>query len=128
VYDSAAVQNVKLKHLSACFESHNERYSVARRLKDRIEFSVYDLLKEHSTSPPGSIYGNFDLVLCSNLLFYYKPAIQQFIVNKLCDALSGGGYLVTGEAERAIVERSHIFQPVSRLAAVYRKMKNKGDL
>lgn len=127
VYDSAAVQNVRLKHLTRCFESRNGTYNVARRLKDRIEFSIYDLLEEHSTSPPGSIYGDFDLVLCSNLLFYYNPANQQHITNKVCHALSGSGYLVTGEAERAIVDRAHIFQPVSRLAAVYRKMKKKGD-
>ncbi|MCX6690641.1 MAG: protein-glutamate O-methyltransferase CheR [Methanoregula sp.] len=128
VYDLAAVQNVRQKHLTTGFNSHNGTYSVVRRLKDRIEFSVYDLFEEHSASPPGSIYGDFDLVLCSNLLFYYRPEIQQFIVNKLCHSMSSGGYLVTGEAERAIVERSHIFQPVSRLAAVYRKKLNKGDL
>jgi len=120
VYDVAAVQNVRLKHIHSCFEANNKSYSVARRLRDRIEFSFYDLLDERSTSPPGSIYGDFDLVFCSNLLFYYKPAIQQFIMNKLCNALSCGGYLVTGEAERAIVERTNLME-ISPMSGIYRK-------
>lgn len=121
VYDAAAVQNVRLKYIDSCFESHNVRYSVAGRLKKRIEFSFYDLIDERSTSPPGSIYGDFDLVFCSNLLFYYKPEIQQVILNKVIHALSCGGYLVTGEAERAIVEERTTLIELFPMSAVYRK-------
>jgi chemotaxis methyl-accepting protein methylase len=120
VYDAAAVQNVRLKHLKSCFESHNGVYSIAGRIKERIEFSFYDLLDERSTSPPGSIYGDFDLVFCSNLLFYYTPTIQQFILNKVCHSLSYGGYFVTGEAERGIVEATNLGE-IFPMSAVYRK-------
>jgi chemotaxis protein methyltransferase CheR len=127
VYDATAVQNVRLKHINSCFEAGHGSYPVARRLRDRIEFSFYDLLDERSTSPPGSIYGDFDLILCSNLLFYYKPETQRFIMKKLCNALSHGGYLVTGEAERAIVERTNL-QEISTMSAVYRKSTKRKDL
>jgi chemotaxis methyl-accepting protein methylase len=124
VYDAAAVQNVRLKHITSCFETGLGSYPVARRLRDRIEFSFYDLLDERSTSPPGSIYGDFDLIFCSNLLFYYKPDTQRYIMKKLCNALSHGGYLVTGEAERAIVERINL-QEISPMCAVYRKTNER---
>jgi len=124
VYDEGAVQNVRLKHIISCFEAGHGSYPVARRLRDRIEFSFYDLLDERSTSPPGSIYGDFDLIFCSNLLFYYKPETQHFIMKKLCNALSHGGYLVTGEAERAIVERINL-QEISTMSAVYRKTNER---
>jgi chemotaxis methyl-accepting protein methylase len=120
MYDATAVQNVRLKHLQSCFEANNKSYSVARRLRDRIDFSSYDLLDERSTSPPGSIYGDFDLVFCSNLLFYYKPEVRQFIINKVCHSLSYGGYLVTGEAERGIVDTINL-EEISPMSAVYRK-------
>ena len=120
VYDAAAVQNVRLKHIQSCFAVQKGSYSVAGRLREHIEFSFYDLLDERSTSPPGSIYGDFDLVFCSNLLFYYTPAIRQFILNKLCHSLAPGGYFVTGEAERSIVETINL-QEISPLSAVYRK-------
>ena len=122
VYDAGAVQNVRLKHLQSCFESHNGVYSVSGRIKERIEFSFYDLLDERSSSPPGSIYGDFDLVFCSNLLFYYTPTIQQFILNKVCHSLSYGGYFVTGEAERGIVDTINL-EEISPMSAVYRKTK-----
>jgi len=120
VYNAAEVQNVKLKHIHSCFESHNSSYSIDGRLKQKIEFSYYDLLDERSTCPSGSIYGDFDIVFCSNLLFYYRPEIQQLILKKICCALSRGGYLVTGEAERAIVERTSLFE-IFPMSAVYRK-------
>lgn len=121
VYDAAAVQNVRLKHLAAYFWSHGETYEVVPRLKAHIDFSSCDLLDEHSTSPPSSIYGDFDLVICSNLLFYYRREIRQFIIDKLFHSLSPGGYLVTSEAEREILEQTDGLYPVFRPAAVYRK-------
>jgi len=120
VYDAAAVQNVRLRHIQSCFEAGHGSYQVVRGLRDRIEFSFYDLLDERSTSPPGSIYGDFDLIFCSNLLFYYKPDTQRYIMKKLCNALSHGGYFVTGEAERAIVEQTNLWE-ISTMSAVYRK-------
>lgn len=120
VYDAAALQNVKLKHIQSCFESHNGSYSIDARLKQKIEFSNYDLLDERSTCPSGSIYGDFDIVFCSNLLFYYRPEIRQLILKKVCCALSRGGYLVTGEAERAIVESTSLSE-IFPMSAVYRK-------
>lgn len=124
VYDAVTVQNVRLKHMNSCFESHNKSYPVACRLKERIDFSFYDLLDEHSTSPSESIYGDFDLIFCSNLLFYYKPEHQQFILKKVCNSLSSGGYLVTGEAERAIVETTDLVE-ISPLSAIYRKTSDR---
>jgi chemotaxis methyl-accepting protein methylase len=124
VYDTTAVQNVKLKHFQSCFKSHNGSYSIDGRLKQKIEFSYYDLLDERSTCPSGSIYGDFDIVFCSNLLFYYTQETQQFILNKLCHSLSSGGYLVTGEAERAIVKRTGLSE-IFPMSAVYRKTNER---
>ncbi len=120
VYDAAAVQNVQLKHIRSSFSEQNGSYTIARRIRERIEFSFYDLLDERSTSPPGSIYGDFDLVFCSNLLFYYTPAIRKFILNKVCHSLSDGGYLVTGEAERSILETINLDE-ISPMSGIYQK-------
>lgn len=125
VYDAAAVQNVRLKQLGTYFRSCGDSYEVVPRLKDHIEFSRYDLLDRHSTSPAASIYGNFDLVFCSNLLFYYRPESRQFIIDKLYNSLAHGGYLVTGEAEREMIEKTSDLYPVFRPAAVYRKGRRR---
>ena len=110
-----------MKHIDTYFTSNHDTWSVTQGLKDRIEFSVYDLLDTQSFCPPGSIFGDLDLILCCNLLIYYQPDIQQGILKKISRAFTDGGYLACGETERAIVERSNLFEEISCQSAVYRK-------
>ena len=70
-----------------------------------IDFSVFDLFSEQLSSPPASIFGDFNLVICANLLFYYKHEFRKIILEKVGSCLAKGGYLVTGETERDILLR-----------------------
>ncbi len=128
VYDLMTVQNVRLGHFDSCFRSNQETCSVIQRLKDRIDFSFYDLLDQESSSPPASIFGDFDLIFCSNLLFYYQPDTQQFILSKIHHALGDEGYLACGETERALVEKTGLFTEVCRPSAIFKKNTKRGDL
>ncbi len=121
VYDRAAVQNVRLRHLQAYFTIDGNAYAVAPGLRKRVDFSTFDLLDDSSVSPPACLYGDFDLVLCCNLLFYYGSDIRLSILGKVCRALSPGGYFVTGEAERDVVSSRKLLRAVAPPAAVFRK-------
>jgi len=123
VYDFASVQQLRLKHLRKYFTVTGDTYRIAAALKTRVDFSAYDLLATGSTSPPAAIYGDFDLIFCCNLLFYYRPEVRQRILDKICRALRPGGYLVTGEAEREIVARQTGLHAVAPPAAVFQKRK-----
>jgi len=120
VYDQNAVQNVKMKHLYKYFSKQGETYSVVPQLKQWVNFSAYDLLDKATVNPPESIYGDFDIVMCSNLLFYYKPDLQQVIINKIQQAMTATGYLVTGEAEKRIVENESKLQTLLTSTAIFR--------
>jgi chemotaxis protein methyltransferase CheR len=121
VYDEAALGNTRLKHVRAHFAQQGNVYEVIPRLRDRIDFSVYDLLDGRGTCPPASIYGGFDLVFCSNLLFYYTPEVRESILGQVRGCLSDRGYLVTGEAEKGIVEQAGGLRAVAPPAAVYQR-------
>ena len=121
VYSAEAVGNVRLHQLDECFTRHGECFAIASRLRDQVNFSAYDLLDEDTSSPQASIYGDFDLILCCNLLFYYRPCIQQRILDKLCRDLVPGGYLVTGETERKTVAARDGLCALSAAAAVFHK-------
>ena len=121
VYDPAAVGEVRLKHISDYFTEDGGSYTVTDALKGRVSFSVYDLLDERSSCPPSAIYAEFDLALCSNLLFYYRPDIRPSILNKLERCLRPDGHLVTDGAARDIVARHEGFRAVFPGATVYRK-------
>lgn len=123
VYAAPSLQNVRTKHMDACFTRQGDAWQVAGWLREAVNFSQYDLLAERSGSPPGSIYGDFDLVLCSNVLFYYRPEAQRIILDRLYNSLSPTGYLMTGEAERSIVEARPGLHPVAPPTAVFRKVE-----
>ncbi|MGA7828808.1 MAG: protein-glutamate O-methyltransferase CheR [Geobacteraceae bacterium] len=121
VYDFSAVRNLRAKHLHEYFTCSDETYSIVPRIKAHVDFSCYNLLDGHSVSPPASIFGDFDLVLCSNLLFYYKPDMREIILDKAYRSLSPNGYLVTGEAERDMIAGRKGLRAVAPPAAIFQK-------
>jgi len=82
---------------------------------------VFDLFDEQLLCPPGCIFGDFDLVLCSNLLFYYKDEYRKSILERIGKCMKSGGYLVTGEVERDIL-LCHNFREVFPQSAIFQKM------
>lgn len=127
VYDAASIRNVRLRHLDSCFTAEGNAHAVVPRIRNQVHFSAYDMLDATSKSPSPSIYGDFNLVFCSNLLFYYRVDVRRFILEKIRQSLAVDGYLVTGEAERSIVEKIGGFRPVSPPATVFRKTWTGGD-
>jgi len=120
VYQEAALSKVSLNRAKRFFTQRGEKYTVIHKLKEYIDFSVFDLLIETGHCPPASIYGNFDLVFCCNLLFYYKPEYRQRILNKAGDSIAKNGYLVTGETEREIAKKQQ-FKEVFANSAIFQK-------
>ncbi|MBE3133830.1 MAG: hypothetical protein IMZ55_10165 [Acidobacteria bacterium] len=97
-----------------------ERRLAAER-RERVGFSVCDLLDTRSTCPAASIFGEFDVVLCCNLLLYYRPDIRRFILGKVQGCLAPNSYLVTGEAERELVQGASGLRAVAPPAAVFHR-------
>lgn len=127
VYDLASVRNVPLKHIRRYFTAKGDSYKIVDRIKNRVDFSVFDLLDERSESPAASIYGDFDLVICSNLLFYYRPEVRQAILGRICRSLAANGILVTGEAERDIVSKQGGLRAVAPPSAIFQQIMRRGD-
>jgi chemotaxis protein methyltransferase CheR len=121
-YSAAALNNLNLKRVKQWFSKHGDTYNIKPELKQNIDFSVFDLLSGQYGSPPASIFGDFDLVVCANLLFYYKPEYQLKILQKAGNCLASGGYLITGETERNILLR-HNFNEVYPQSAIFRRME-----
>jgi chemotaxis protein methyltransferase CheR len=123
VYSAEEVSNVRLRHLNACFTRQGTAFAVATRLREHVGFAPYDLLDATTTCPPASIFGGFDLVLCCNVLLYYRRAQQSLILDKLVGCLVPGGYLVVGETERQIAQTSARIAEVPAQAPTYRVRK-----
>jgi chemotaxis protein methyltransferase CheR len=120
-FDIKAIRNTKIEYVDRYFRQEGELYVLSQILKEQVNFSHYDLLDSDSSSPPESIYGDFDLVMCSNVLFYYQPEFQQFILRKISNSLKSGGFFITGEAETNIVSSYGAFRQFVSPAAIFIK-------
>jgi len=119
IYDFDAVKPTPYSFIKKYFIKTGNFYSIRERIKAMVEFSHYDLLDTTSSAPPASIYGDFDLVMCSNVLFYYKPEIQKMILEKFRKTIRKGGFFITGEAETGIVNSAAGFKHFIPSAPLY---------
>jgi len=119
-YRLESIENVKYRLLKKYFVSKGKLFQLIPEIRDLVSFSAYDLLDKKSYAPPESIFGNFDIVFCRNVLIYFDAKHQDQIFDKLYRSLSKQGYLVLGEAEipsakyqrrfRKVIECCHIYQ------------------
>lgn len=123
VYPEDALKNVSYSRIKNYFSKKGDSFIVHQQLKEHIDFSTFDLLSKECSCPPASIFGNFDIVFCANLLFYYNPKVQKLILDKVDSCLANNGYLIVGEAERDFLlkynykegfPQSGIFQKMER--------------
>lgn len=119
-YGCEALRNVRLRHLATCFEERGGVHRIADRLRERVEFSCYDLLDPATTNPPAGVFGDFDLVVCANVLFYYRPQAQHVILQKIKKSLAPDGFFATGDTERQLIEARGGFRGAAPPLAVFR--------
>ncbi|MFZ4579280.1 MAG: CheR family methyltransferase [Myxococcota bacterium] len=120
-YSEADLRHVRLAQLRRWFSATGHEHQIARELRDRVDFSRYDLLDPDSCCPPASIFGEFDVILCCNLLFYYRHAVRLQILDKLQRCLVPGGVLVTSESEAQIVADMGDVGPYGLHTPLFRK-------
>ncbi len=121
VYCFDQVRDVGYGILRRYFTQKNDSYLLAPEIKKMVNFSYYDMVDPKTYVPPESVFGNFDLVLCRNLLIYFRSERQALIFNKLTRSLAGGGYLVLGEAERPTRGTAGRFREENDYCRIYRK-------
>ena len=122
VFDQKNIQNTSQGFISSYFSIQGQSYTISDKIKKYIDFSRYDLLDQKTDAPPSSIFGGFDIIMCSNVLFYYKPVIQKQILNKLYRSLNSGGFLLTGEAEIAIIRGDRNFKQFASPSTIFVKV------
>ena len=87
----------------------------------KIQFSIYDLLYKNSYAPSESIFGDFDLVLCRNVLIYFNQEFQKLILNKLIKSLAPKGVLMLGESEVLGDSFKEKLRQISKYAKIFEK-------
>ena len=118
IYQRNTLEKVSISRVNKWFRLHPSGYALVPELGNRVDFSVFDLLSNPKSSPPSSIFGSFDLVLCCNLLIYFKPLYRKLILKKIARSLRRGAFLVSGETERGFIMQNG-FHEVFPQSAVF---------
>ncbi len=98
-YHFNSIKNIQYKLLKKYFLAGKETFRLKEYVANIVSFSCHDLLDKRTLVPPESVFGNFDLVFCRNVLIYFKSEYQDIIFNKLYSSLALNGFLILGEAE-----------------------------
>ncbi len=92
IYSENMLKGIPTDYRSRFFERVDYGYRISKTLRQMIIFGQQDL----SRSAP---FPHIDLVLCRNVLIYFTPELQEYVLNQFAFSLSPGGYLFLGKAE-----------------------------
>ena len=81
------------------FEQTDEhRYALSPRIKSMVKFSRLNLVDDRYPTPETQT-DRMDLVICRNVLIYFREETIRRIVDRFHESLVEGGWLVVGHAE-----------------------------
>jgi chemotaxis methyl-accepting protein methylase len=90
-------------------------FAVAPSIKRMVQFERRDLL---SDGPPS---GNFDLIVCRNVLIYFDRQTQDRLFDAFHAALAPGGFLMLGKVETLLGSARTKLAPVDARERIFRR-------
>lgn len=76
-----------------CRPVSDDSFMIQEELKEKVKFFRANLMKA------GSLFGQYDLILCRNVMIYFGEAARKKLLRNLYQALKPGGYLFVGHTE-----------------------------
>jgi|YNPNPStandDraft_1061719.scaffolds.fasta_scaffold06543_4 chemotaxis protein methyltransferase CheR len=113
-YSAEDVREVPADWLARYFHRDSQGYWIRDCLKQRVHFLEEDLLQTTAT-------GEFDLIVCRNVLIYFTEAAKAQVINRLTQALRPGGVLFLGATENIPQGRASGLERLS-MSAFYRRV------
>lgn len=93
VYPAARVDKVPARWLRSYFSERDGSFAVADHVRSRVSFVQGNLADPHA------LRRTYDLVLCRNVIIYFKDKVRDRVIGMLYDHLAPSCYLVLGHAE-----------------------------
>jgi two-component system, chemotaxis family, CheB/CheR fusion protein len=111
-YSESHVKGVPDEYLQRFFEPVDHGHRISKSLRQMVIFGQQDL----SRSAP---FPRIDFVLCRNVLIYFTPELQDFVLNQFAFSLTPSGYLFLGKAETVRPVQSH-YELINKNWKIYR--------
>jgi two-component system CheB/CheR fusion protein len=111
LYSENLLKGVPADYRDRFFEPADHGFRVSKTLRQMVIFGQQDL----SRSAP---FPRIDLVICRNVLIYFTPELQEYVLNQFAFSLSPNGYLFLGKAETVRPNQSY-YELVNKHWKVY---------
>lgn len=108
------VEGIRSVWLERYFVPEGKGFRIQPTLKGLVTFEVHNLVRD----PP---YHDLDLVVCRNVLIYFKPALQTRLLRGFHEGLKQGGFLLLGKAELPTGETRALFDCLDSKAKLFQK-------
>jgi len=108
------VEEIRPEWLERYFLPAGKDFRVQPVLRKLVTFQTHNMVSD-------PFYHDFDLVVCRNVLIYFRPVLQTQVLKGIYEGLKQGGFLLLGKAEQPIGETMGLFYCVDKRARLYRK-------
>ncbi len=113
VYPSNIAVDVPPHYLERYFVLDEQKYRVAKPIRDMVTFAEQDLIQD----PP---FSRIDLLSCRNLLIYLNADLQKKLLPLFHYAVNPQGFLLLGSSE-TIGEFTNLFSTINRKWKIYQR-------
>lgn len=114
VYSESSLKNLDLSTKERYFLKQGDTYQVINELKSVTQFKRHDLISD-------PIIDRFDLIVCRNVIIYFKKEIQEQLQLNFYKALEKGGFFIIGKSETLLGTASNLFRPYNTRERLYIK-------
>lgn len=112
IYSENLLKGVPQEYRERFFERVDHGYRIEKSLRQMVIFGQQDLSRSAS-------FPRIDLVLCRNVLIYFTPELQDYVLNQFAFSLGNDGFLFLGKAETVRPNQSY-YELVNKSWKVYR--------
>jgi Methylase of chemotaxis methyl-accepting proteins len=114
VYSENSVKNLDTSSKERYFLKQKDAYQVIDELKSITQFKRHDLISD-------SRIDHFDLIVCRNVMIYFKKETQERLQLNFYQALEKRGFFVIGKSETLLENPSSLFKPYNTRERLYTK-------
>ena len=114
IFSAKDVAGIRPSWVKRYFVPAGKGFRVQPVLKELVTFQIHNMVSDLP-------YHDFDLVVCRNVLIYFRPVLQTHVLKGIHEGLKQGGFLLLGKAEQPVGETRGLFYCVDNKARLYRK-------
>jgi chemotaxis protein methyltransferase CheR len=120
IYSQFEVQRgLGIAQMIKWFEECEGGWRAIEPLRRTVHFQVHNLLE------PMAHPGQFDIVLCRNVLLYLNAERRSLVFERIADAMSGDGWLMLGAGE-TVIGQTRRFEADTEARGLYRLSDQAG--